>query len=91
MRGAILERKKYCCDGLNAKMYTPYKPIIREGVKYFTAVYICHKCHEYTLRGETNQKKTYTTFVNFISEDKAMELKKRRDSYVAKRDKRNRP
>lgn len=86
-----MEYKKYCCEGWNAKMYTPYKPIKRDGIKFYTAVYICNKCHSYTLRGETNQKKSFTTFVEFIDKDKALSFKQRRDNYVVHRNKQNSP
>ena len=71
-----MERRKYCCEGQNAVIFAPLWPVKRDKVKYYTAVYLCNKCHSYTLRGETNQKKDHTTFIDWISENEAIQLSK---------------
>ena len=80
---------KFCCDGQNAVMVTTLFPMSRirneRQVKFYTAIYKCNQCHEMTLRGETNQLKAWSTFVEYINEDKARELIKERDLYVAER------
>ena len=73
-------RTKYCCEGQHAVIFAPLWPMKREEVKYYTAVYVCKKCHSFTIRGETNEKKDHTTFVEFISEDEAIELKTKKRS-----------
>jgi len=75
-----MEHTKYCCEGQNAVIFAPLWPINRAEVKYYTAVYVCKKCHSFTIRGETNQKADHTTFVEFISEEKAVELKTKKRS-----------
>lgn len=69
-----MTRYKWCCDGNNATMVVPLWPETIEGIKWYTALYQCPKCGEYTKRGETNQRKTNTTFVKVISDVKAQSL-----------------
>lgn len=84
-----MEKTKFCCDGLNAALILPLYPQKRKGYIYHTAIYKCKKCHELTLRGETNQKSSHTTFVEFIDEKDLTKYKKGKESYVAEKSKRN--
>ena len=82
-----MERHKYCCDGLNADLIEPLFPVFRkvkgqaQPVKYYTAVYKCIKCKSLTLRGETNQLRSWNTFVEFITEDSVKTLVEERNRY----------
>lgn len=77
----ILERTKYCCDGQHAVLVQPLFPMERKGVKFYTAIYECKKCGSLTLRGETNQLKTWNTFVEFITPEKVRELSEEKNKY----------
>lgn len=76
---------KFCCGGQNAKMMSPLFPMTRERngkqVKFFTAAYKCHKCGEITLRGETDQLKAWTTFVEYLNADEVNTLIKEKEAY----------
>jgi len=75
-----MERSKFCCDGQHATMFVPLWPVIKKKIKWYTAVYQCKKCKEFSIRGETNQKTSWKTFVKFISKKRALELKAQKES-----------
>jgi len=83
-----MEQTKFCCNGQNAKLVLPLWPQKRKDHTYHTAIYKCKKCHELTLRGETNQKKSFNTFVEFISPETLNQYKKEKKDHVAKKNKR---
>lgn len=84
-----MERTKFCCNGQNAKLILPLYPQKRKGYIYHTAIYKCKKCHSLTLRGETDQKKSFNTFVEFINPETVNQYKKEKKNHVAKNNKRN--
>jgi predicted ATP-dependent serine protease len=55
-------------------MVAPLWPIIKDKVKWYTALYKCEKCGEYTKRGETNQRQDWTTFVEILNAEQAQAL-----------------
>jgi hypothetical protein len=48
--------------------------MMRRGIRFYTAIYICRKCGEMTLRGESN-KISNNTFVEYISMKQAEQFK----------------
>lgn len=77
-------RTKYCCGGNTAELIETHIPVIRkrngQAVKFFTAIYKCHKCGELTLRGEA-QLKSWNSLVEFINEETVQKLKKEKEAY----------
>jgi len=76
-----LERTKYCCDGQNAVLIKPLFPMTRKNVKFYTAIYQCKKCGALTLRGETNQVKSWNTFLEWLTPEQADKLTKEKEQY----------
>lgn len=70
-----MTRFKWCCGGNHAVMVAPLWPIVKDRVKWYTALYKCDKCGAYTKRGETNYKNGVgTTSVEWITKEQAQEL-----------------
>jgi len=67
-------RYKWCCGANHAVLVAPLWPVVRDGIKWYTALYKCEVCHQYTMRGETNQLKAWMTFVKFLKADEALAL-----------------
>jgi hypothetical protein len=81
-----MEHTKFCCDGLNAVLIEPLFPVYRDvkdqkKVKFYTAIYQCRKCKELTVRGETNQLRYWTTFIEYITAEQVAALKKEKEQY----------
>jgi uncharacterized Fe-S cluster protein YjdI len=80
-----MEHSKFCCDGLNAVLIEPLFPVYRDvkgqKVKFYTAVYMCRKCKSLSVRGETNQLRSWNTFIEWITEDKVKTLVEERKAY----------
>jgi transcription elongation factor Elf1 len=69
-----MTRFKWCCGGNHAVMVAPLWPVVKDGVKWYTALYKCDKCGQYTKRGETNQRQDWTTFVEWLNAKQVEEL-----------------
>jgi hypothetical protein len=81
-------RDKFCLchgGGFTARLEAPLFPmkIPRDGqsVLFFTAAYKCHKCGTLTLRGETNERQTFTMFSKEITPDELKQLKHQKVQY----------
>jgi len=81
-------REKFCLchgGGFTAHIEAPLFPmkIPRDGkpVLFFTAAYKCHKCGTLTLRGETNERQTFTMFLKEITQDELAELRRQKIQY----------
>ena len=81
-------RDKFClCNGggFSARIEAPLFPmdVDHEGQtsKFFTAAYKCCKCGTLTLRGETNERQTFTMFAKEITEDQLAELRRQKVQY----------
>lgn len=75
-----LPQYKFCCNGQHAKIVTPIKSAKAKGALWKRAIYLCHKCNGYSIRGETEDRQTYNTSVKLITEEtasKMIEAKKR--------------
>lgn len=69
-----MTHKKFCCDGLNAIKVLNLWPVYKDKIKWYTALYKCSVCGSYTIRGETNQKTSNNTSVEFITPERAAVL-----------------
>ena len=81
-------RDKFClCNGggFSARIEAPLFPmdVDHEGQtsKFFTAAYKCHKCGTLTLRGETNERLTFTMFSKEITPNELAELRRQKAQY----------
>ena len=52
-----------------------------KGVKFYTAIYTCKTCGSLSLRGESNQLRSWNTFIEWITPDKAQALVNERNRY----------
>jgi len=50
-------------------------------VKFYTAVYQCKKCGSLSLRGETNQLRSWNTFIEWINPDQVRALVEERKQH----------
>jgi len=77
---------KYCCGGLHAAFIVPTRSEIRNGARYKCAMYQCKVCKEYTIRGETNQVREWTTLARIISAEQALEIKRSYEEYRSRKE-----
>ena len=60
-----MERFKYCCGGLKAYMIQPLFPVKIKDTIWYTAMYVCSKCGQISIRGECN-KPDHNTMVRLV-------------------------
>jgi hypothetical protein len=84
-----MERIKACC-GLSAVMTQPLFPMYRDvtvngrvfkNVKFYTAIYECKTCGSISIRGETNQLREWSTFIQWIKKEDVPKLVEERTAY----------
>ena len=80
---------KYCCNGQHAKIVTPIKSAKIKGALWKRAIYLCHKCNEYTIRGETEDRQMHTTSVKLITKETASKMIEAKKKFVQKMRKKN--
>lgn len=79
-----LPQKKFCCNGQHTEIVTPIKSVKKGKVLWRRALYRCKKCHEYSIRGETDDLPMNNTSVDIITKEEASRILEEKKRFLEK-------
>lgn len=79
-----MQQRKFCCNGLNARLINTVKPVTKDNAHWKRGLYRCSVCNGWSIRGETLDRPSFTTSVELITADDAARYREEYSEFVAR-------